>query len=252
MPIDEGIREVGAWLSNGIIPIAQPQRRLLDVSAGGILLLLSLPLILLAVLAIRLETKGNPFFLQRRIGLGGKAFTIVKLRGMNIDARVRFAELYGYSRHGGLHFHFHSRRDPRVTGVGAFVRRTSIDELPNFLNVVLGQMTLVGPRPEVSKMLDLYGTYKVAYLSIKPGVTCISKISGRDSLSKQESIEMDLGYLNTMSTQADLSILWKTLQGVLLRKNVYDGKSTVESPQHESHSLLHPSAGQEQTEAGIS
>jgi lipopolysaccharide/colanic/teichoic acid biosynthesis glycosyltransferase len=227
-------------------------RRLLDVLLGGMLLLLSLPLILLAALAIRLETKGNPFFLQRRIGLGGKAFTIVKLRGMYIDARVRFAELYDYSRHGDLNFHFHSRQDPRVTRVGAFVRRTSIDELPNFLNVVLGQMTLVGPRPEVPEMLDLYGDYKGSYLSIKPGVTCISKISGRDSLSKQESIEMDLGYLDTMSTQADISILWKTLQGVLLRKNVYDGKSTAESPKHESHSLLHPSTGQEQTEAGIS
>ncbi len=227
-------------------------RRLLDILLGGMLLLLSLPLILLAALAIRLETKGNPFFLQRRIGLGGKAFTIVKLRGMYIDARVRFAELYDYSRHGSLHFHFHSRQDPRVTRVGAFVRRTSIDELPNFLNVVLGQMTLVGPRPEVPEMLDLYGNYKVAYLSIKPGVTCISKISGRDSLSKQESIEMDLGYLDTMSTQADISILWKTLQGVLLRKNVYDGKSTGEPPKHESNILLHSSTAQEQTEAGIS
>lgn len=224
----------------------------MDLSLGGFLLLLSLPLILLAALAIRLETKGNPFFLQRRIGLGGKPFTIVKLRGMYTDARARFAELYDYGRHGGLDFHFHSRQDPRVTRVGAFIRRTSIDELPNFLNVVLGQMTLVGPRPEVPEMLNLYGAYALSYLSIKPGVTCISKISGRDRLSKHESIEMDLGYLDTMNTQADLSILWKTLQGVLLRKNVYDGKSTVEPPKHASHSLLHPSPGQEQTEAGIS
>ena len=148
---------------------------------------------------------------------------------MYIDARVRFAELYNYKRHGNLNFHFHSRQDPRVTRVGAFVRRTSIDELPNFLNVVLGQMTLVGPRPEVPEMLDLYGDYAASYLSIKPGVTCISKISGRDSLSKQESIEMDLTYLNGMSIRKDFSILWQTLQGVLLRKNVYDGK-TIEEP----------------------
>jgi lipopolysaccharide/colanic/teichoic acid biosynthesis glycosyltransferase len=199
------------------------------------MLLISLPIILVAALAIRLETKGNPFFFQRRIGLGGKPFYIVKLRGMFIDARVRFAELYDYSKHGSLNFHFHPKQDPRITRVGAFVRRTSIDELPNFFNVVLGQMTLVGPRPEVPEMLDLYGEFKASYLSIKPGVTCISKISGRDSLSKIESIEMDLSYLDKMSIPYDCSILWRTLRGVLLRQDVYDGKLTTEMEAHETH-----------------
>jgi lipopolysaccharide/colanic/teichoic acid biosynthesis glycosyltransferase len=202
-------------------------KRSLDLILGSALLLLSLPIFLLAALAIRLETKGNPFFLQKRIGLGGKPFTIVKLRGMYIDSRVRFAELYNYKRPEGLDFHFHAKEDPRVTRVGAFVRRTSIDELPNFLNVVLGQMTLVGPRPEVPEMLELYGDYTAPYVSIKPGVTCISKISGRDSLSKRESIEMDLRYLDNMTASHDCSILWKTLCGVLLRQNVYDGKATA-------------------------
>ena len=153
-------------------------KRLIDVMLGGVLLLLSLPIFLIAAVAIRLETKGNPFFLQKRIGLGGKPFTIVKLRGMYIDSRVRFAHLYDYKRHESLNFHFHAKEDPRITRVGAFIRRTSIDELPNFLNVVAGQMTLVGPRPEVPEMLELYGDNKAAYLSIKPGVTCVSKISG--------------------------------------------------------------------------
>jgi lipopolysaccharide/colanic/teichoic acid biosynthesis glycosyltransferase len=115
------------------------------------------------------------------------------------------------------------------------VRRTSIDELPNFLNVVLGQMTLVGPRPEVPEMLELYGEYKAPYLSIKPGVTCISKISGRDRLLKQESIEMDLGYLDNMSAQCDLSILWRTFRGVLLRQDVYDGKLTLDTGTQAKH-----------------
>jgi len=200
-------------------------KRLLDIVLGGLLLLVSLPIILLAALAIRLETKGNPFFFQRRLGLGGKPFCIVKLRGMYKDARIRFAEYYDYARHGSLNFHFHPKEDPRITRVGAFIRRTSIDELPNFFNVVLGQMTLVGPRPEVPEMLDLYGDYKAPYLSIKPGVTCISKISGRDSLSKKQSIELDLGYLDKMGPACDFNILWRTLLGVLSRRDVYDGKS---------------------------
>jgi lipopolysaccharide/colanic/teichoic acid biosynthesis glycosyltransferase len=230
-------------------------KRLLDISLGSILLLISLPIILMAALAIRLETKGSPFFLQRRLGLGGKPFYIVKLRGMFIDARERFAELYDYGRHGSLNFQFHPKDDPRVTRVGSFVRRTSIDELPNFLNVVLGQMTLVGPRPEVPEMLDLYGDYKAPYLSVKPGLTSVSKSSGRDSLSKRETIELDLGYLDKMGFWCDCGILWKTLKGVLLRQDVYDGRSTSEPAGHETFPKRKNTvacAVRKQTEAGTS
>lgn len=226
-------------------------RRTLDIVLGSLLLLLSLPIILIAAVAIRLETEGSPFFFQKRIGLGGKPFRIFKLRGMYIDSRTRFAELYDYGKHGTLNFHFHPKSDPRITRVGAFIRRTSIDELPNFFNVVLGQMTLVGPRPEVPEMMALYGDYAPAYLSIKPGVTCISKISGRDNLSKVESIEMDLGYLEHMGIAHDCSILWKTLRGVLLREDVYDGKAADASI--ETHLVLRnkvTSINQKQTEAG--
>jgi lipopolysaccharide/colanic/teichoic acid biosynthesis glycosyltransferase len=209
-------------------------RRSLDIVLGGLLLLISFPIILVAAIAIRLETKGNPFFVQRRIGLGGKPFYIVKLRGMFIDARVRFAGMYDYGRHAGLNRQFHPQEDPRITRVGAFIRRTSIDELPNFLNVMLGQMTLVGPRPEIPEMIDLYGEYTAAYLSIKPGVTCISKISGRDHLSKRDSIELDLTYLDKMSMTSDLIILLSTLVGVILRRGVYDGKLPSEVVIHGS------------------
>ena len=209
-------------------------RRSLDIVLGGLLLLISFPIILVAAIAIRLETKGNPFFVQRRIGLGGKPFYIVKLRGMFIDARVRFAGMYDYGRHAGLNRQFHPQEDPRITRVGAFIRRTSIDELPNFLNVMLGQMTLVGPRPEIPEMIELYGEYTAAYLSIKPGVTCISKISGRDHLSKRDSIELDLTYLDKMSTTSDAIILLSTLVGVILRRGVYDGKLPSEVVIHES------------------
>jgi lipopolysaccharide/colanic/teichoic acid biosynthesis glycosyltransferase len=114
-------------------------------------------------------------------------------------------------------------------------------------------MTLVGPRPEVPEMLELYGEYEASYLSIKPGVTCVSKISGRDKLSKQDSIEMDLTYLDNMTTQSDLSILWRTLRCVLLRQDVYDGKLAVDTftEQNRGTQLVNiPSFAPEQTQGG--
>jgi lipopolysaccharide/colanic/teichoic acid biosynthesis glycosyltransferase len=196
-------------------------KRLLDFVLGSLLLCCSLPLILLAAIAIRLESRGSPLFIQTRVGLNGKPFKIFKLRGMYADARARFPELYDYSGHRDLDFHFHHEVDPRITHVGNFIRKTSIDELPNFLNVVLGSMTLVGPRPEIPEVSALYGKYRQQYLSVKPGVTCLSKVSGRDLLTKEQTIRMDIGYIENMSTAADLDILWKTFWSVINRRNVF-------------------------------
>jgi lipopolysaccharide/colanic/teichoic acid biosynthesis glycosyltransferase len=191
-------------------------KRVLDVVLGGILFILSVPLILLAALAVRLESPGNPFFVQVRVGLKGKKFKIFKLRGMYSDARDRFPDLYDYGRFEDLDFYFHYQQDPRITVVGRFLRRTSIDELPNFLNVVLGTMTLVGPRPEIPEVLRLYGECAPLYLAVKPGVTCLSKITGRDLLTKRESVNLDLEYIDNMSFLLDIRILWKTFRNVLL------------------------------------
>ena len=197
---------------------------IIDFVLGWFFLLLSMPVILLAALAIRIESKGNPFFLQSRIGKNGKQFKIVKLRGMYTDARERFPDLYDYSTWGekqSLDFHFHYDVDPRVTKVGSFVRRTSIDELPNFINVVLGDMSMVGPRPEVPDVFDMYGQFKDTYMSVKPGITCVSKCTGRDSLTKQQTLEMDMEYVQNRTLLGDLSIIAKTAFGVLLRKDVH-------------------------------
>lgn len=206
-------------------------KRLLDIVLGGLGLILSAPLIFAAALAICLETPGNPFFLQTRIGLGGTPFTIFKLRGMYRDARERFPELYDYRRFGSLDFYFHHQQDPRITAVGSFLRRTSIDELPNLLNVVLGNMTLVGPRPEIPDVLALYGHYALPYVSVKPGVTCLSKTSGRDRLTKQESIKMDLDYVERMSFSLDMKILSKTFCAVALRRDVFADHRREPEPQ---------------------
>ena len=190
-------------------------KRLFDIVLGSLSLAIRSPVILLAALAIRLESPGNPFFLQTRVGLKGRPFTIFKLRGMQIDARDRFPELYDYRQITSLDFYFHYEHDPRITRVGQFIRRTSIDELPNFLNVVLGSMTLVGPRPEIPEMLRLYGPGAERYISVKPGVTCLSKITGRDLLTKRESIQLDLQYIKEMSLRLDMKILWRTFQNIV-------------------------------------
>lgn len=204
-------------------------KRALDLVLGTVLLALSIPIILIAASAIWLETPGNPFFLQRRVGLGGRSFTIVKLRGMHADSHIRFANLYDYTSKVDLDFRFHDTRDPRVTKVGAFLRRSSIDELPNFLNVVLGQISLVGPRPEIPDVLRLYGRQRAQYVSVKPGITCVSKVSGRDRLSKQQTVEMDLAYIESLSIKKDLLLLWKTCTGVLMHRDVYDGQAVEEA-----------------------
>jgi lipopolysaccharide/colanic/teichoic acid biosynthesis glycosyltransferase len=196
-------------------------KRLFDVIAGLSLLLVATPIVLIAAVAIRLESKGSPFFIQTRLGKNGRPFKIVKLRGMFIDAPIRFPSYYDYSNRGDLDFFFHHEIDPRVTRAGTFTRKTSIDELPNLWNVVLGDMSLVGPRPEIPEVMALYGKYRQEYLSVKPGVTCLSKCTGRDRLTKRETIEYDLEYVRERSFRLDIRILWKTFRGVILRRDVF-------------------------------
>jgi lipopolysaccharide/colanic/teichoic acid biosynthesis glycosyltransferase len=195
-------------------------KRGFDLLLGSGLLVISLPIILIAAAAIRIETPGSPFFIQTRLGRDGKPFRIVKLRGMYADARVRFPSYYDYSSKRDLDFCFHHEEDPRVTRAGMFIRKTSIDELPNLWNVVLGDMSLVGPRPEIPEVLALYGPYRQEYLSVKPGVTCLSKCTGRDRLTKRETIDFDIKYIRERSFGSDLTILWRTFRGVVLRRDV--------------------------------
>ncbi|MBL4760633.1 MAG: sugar transferase [Mariprofundaceae bacterium] len=199
-------------------------KRSIDVILGTFFLVLSLPVILLAALFIRIESKGNPFFLQERVGKNGQMFRIVKLRGMYVDARKRFPELYDYNElfnGNNLDKTFHHQEDPRLTRVGRFTRKTSIDELPNFINVLTGSMSIVGIRPEIPELFEKYGTYKNTYISMRPGITSLSKCSGRDNLTLQESLQMDVAYLHHQTALGDLKIIFKTISAVLLRKDVY-------------------------------
>jgi lipopolysaccharide/colanic/teichoic acid biosynthesis glycosyltransferase len=196
-------------------------KRAFDLLLGSVLLIIAIPVILIAAAAIRIETSGSPFFIQTRLGRDGKPFRICKLRGMYADARIRFPSYYDYSSKQDLDFCFHHEEDPRVTRAGMFIRKTSIDELPNLWNVVLGDMSLVGPRPEIPEVLALYGPYRQEYLSVKPGVTCLSKCTGRDRLTKREAIDFDIKYIRKRSFSLDLTILWRTFRGVVLRRDVF-------------------------------
>jgi lipopolysaccharide/colanic/teichoic acid biosynthesis glycosyltransferase len=196
-------------------------KRIFDLVVGSFLLMVAMPIVLIAAIAIRMNTPGSPFFFQTRLGKDGKPFRIFKLRGMYIDARERFPAYYDYSAKRDLEFCFHHQEDPRVTSAGRFIRKTSIDELPNLWNVVMGDMSLVGPRPEIPEVLELYGPYREQYLSVKPGVTCLSKCTGRDRLTKRETIEFDLKYIRNRSFRRDLTILWQTFRSVILRRDVF-------------------------------
>jgi lipopolysaccharide/colanic/teichoic acid biosynthesis glycosyltransferase len=215
-------RRSAAFADNTRLPARyEVTKRAFDLVFGMAGLLVATPIILIAAAAIRLESKGSPFFVQTRLGKDGRPFKIVKLRGMFKDARIRFPSYYDYSNKQDLDFCFHHEVDPRVTRAGNFIRKTSIDELPNLWNVVKGDISLVGPRPEIPEVMALYGTFRDEYLSVKPGVTCLSKCTGRDRLTKRETIEYDLDYIRRRNFRVDMQILWRTFRGVVLRRDVF-------------------------------
>jgi len=197
-------------------------KRALDVVLAAVGLLVLSPLLLLAAIAIRLESRGPAVFRQVRLGRGGVPFTLFKFRGMYCDARDRFPELYTYtySRNELATLQFHPDHDPRVTRVGRILRQTSIDELPNLWNVLRGEMSLVGPRPEIPEMLPYYGDNASVVLGVKPGVTSLAKCSGRDELSFVKTLELDLEYVRQRSFWLDLKILAKTAVAVLRQDGV--------------------------------
>jgi lipopolysaccharide/colanic/teichoic acid biosynthesis glycosyltransferase len=186
-------------------------RRALDVAVSSVVLLVSSPVIALAAIAIRLESSGPVIYSQRRAGLDGRAFEVIKLRTM-----VDGAEHIG----AGLAI---DADDPRITRVGAFLRRTSLDELPNLLNVLRGEMSLIGPRPTLPAQVAQYTPRQRGRLRIRPGITGWAQVNGRASLPWDERIELDLYYIDHRSLSLDLRILWRTVAMVLGGSGLYKG-----------------------------
>jgi len=188
-------------------------RRAVDIVVSALALALSSPLLLGAMLAIRVESPGPVIYRQRRAGRGGKPFDVLKLRTM-----VDGAEHIG----AGLAV---NANDSRITRVGAFLRRSSLDELPNLLNVLRGEMTLIGPRPTLPAQVEQYTGRQRGRLAVKPGITGWAQVNGRASLPWSERIELDLYYVEHRSLSLDLRILLRTPAMVLGGSGLYKGQA---------------------------
>lgn len=195
-------------------------KRAFDLVVSGMLLLLFSPLFFLVAVLIRLDSPGNTFFYQNRVGKEGKIFKMWKFRSMYLDAEKRKAELLANNEMAGGVI-FKMKHDPRVTSMGHFIRRYSIDELPQLLNVFIGDMSLVGPRPPVPSEVALYTAYQRQRLSVTPGITCIWQVSGRSEIPFVQQVEMDLLYINTQSFWLDIILLFKTIPAVMGAKGAY-------------------------------
>jgi len=201
-----------------------PRRRLLakgllDLVLGTVLLLVASPVILAAAIAVRVTSPGPVLFRQRRIGVDGRPFTMLKLRSMYRDAEARKAALLAENEGNGLLFKMHD--DPRITRVGKVLRRFSVDELPQLWNVVRGDMSLVGPRPPLPSEVDGYQDEVFRRLHVRPGLTGLWQVSGRSDLSWDESVRLDLRYVDNWSVAMDLLILWKTGRAVFGSAGAY-------------------------------
>jgi exopolysaccharide biosynthesis polyprenyl glycosylphosphotransferase len=192
---------------------------LFDRCVAGAALIMLAPLMAVLALTIWLHDRGPALFTQTRVGKDGRTFRIYKFRTMVVDAEKRRAELLESNDHDGILFKI--RNDPRITAVGAHLRRWSIDELPQLANVFLGQMSLVGPRPALPDEAAQYADHVRRRLVVKPGLTGLWQVSGRSDLSWEESVRLDLRYVENWSFALDLQILWKTFWVFLRRSGAY-------------------------------
>jgi exopolysaccharide biosynthesis polyprenyl glycosylphosphotransferase len=188
------------------------------VSAAAALVVLA-PLLATIALAIKLGDGGPAIFRQTRVGKDGHPFMVCKFRTMVVDAEQRKAALLAHNDGNGLLFKM--RSDPRITRIGGQLRRWSLDELPQLINVVRGEMSLVGPRPPLPTEVAWYDQDVARRLLVKPGMTGLWQVSGRSDLSWEESIRLDLYYVENWSLAADLTILWKTVGAVVGSRGAY-------------------------------
>lgn len=192
---------------------------LFDRSVAGLALVLLAPVLMVLALAIRLSDPGPALFSQIRVGKEGRAFRIYKFRTMVVDAEQRKAELMAANDSDGVLFKM--RRDPRVTAVGERLRRWSVDELPQLVNVFRGEMSLVGPRPALPAEAEMYAEHVRRRLVVKPGLTGLWQVNGRSDLSWEESVRLDLRYVENWSFALDLQILWKTISVIFRGSGAY-------------------------------
>ncbi len=225
----ERSRTVGGS-SPGFEAIDQPARRqdadlsrLLDILGASLILLVVLPFLCLLAIAIKCDSRGPLFFAQRRIGRDGREFSCFKFRTMCVDADAELQRLLSAS--AALRFEWAQdqklRHDPRVTRLGRLIRRLSLDEFPQLINIIRGDMSLVGPRPIVAAEITRYGRYITDYCAVRPGLTGLWQVSGRNDVSYRRRVSMDRIYVRNKSVWFDLVILFRTVPVVLGSKGSY-------------------------------
>lgn len=195
-------------------------KRLIDIFGAGFGLLALSPLLSLTALAIWLEDRGPIFFVQDRVGLNGKLFRFYKFRSM-VPRAEALKDSLAHLNESGDGVIFKSRRDPRITRVGRIIRRLSIDELPQLLHVLSGEMSLVGPRPPVPREVADYTPEDRKRLHAKPGLTCIWQVSGRSEIPFRQQVRMDQDYIRHQSLRMDLVLLLKTIRAVIGGRGAY-------------------------------
>lgn len=188
-------------------------KRLFDVAASSIALVCLSPLLLAVAVAIKLGSRGPVFFKQGRVGLHGREFHMLKFRSMVVNAEELKQKLLAANEQSGPVFKM--RRDPRVTAVGRFIRKYSIDELPQLVNVLRGDMSVVGPRPPLPSEVARYEAWQRRRLSVRPGLTCVWQVSGRNEISFQEWMLLDMRYIDHWSLARDFNLIWRTVPVVL-------------------------------------
>ncbi len=200
-------------------PFQRGAKRTFDLVVGLITLLPALPIMALTALAIKLDSPGNVFFLQDRIGENGRVFKMIKFRSMDLDAEERKEEVITYTDDGKVLFK--KADDLRITRVGKFIRRTSLDELPQLINVLKGDMSLVGPRPEMPWLVDLYEPWQYKRFAVPQGITGWWQVNGRSDKPMHLNVQEDLYYIQHYSLLLDMFILWKTFAAVVKRSGAY-------------------------------
>lgn len=196
-------------------------KRAFDVVASFLLIVIaSVPMLVIAA-AIRLSSAGDVIFRQERVGYRGSKFMMLKFRSMVVDAEELLQNLAAEPRSEGNSVMFKLRNDPRITPIGAFLRRFSLDELPQLFNVFLGSMSLVGPRPPLESEVAVYEHHVHRRFLVKPGITGLWQVSGRSNLSWEDTVRLDLYYVENWSLAGDVMILWRTLKAVVGRDGAY-------------------------------
>ncbi len=190
-------------------------KRIGDFTLSLITIVLLSPVFLIISILIFLDDpKGSPFFVQTRVGKNGKLFKMVKFRSMVVDAEKQLEKLRKYNEKDGPVFKI--KDDPRITKIGHFIRKTSIDELPQLYNIFLGSMSIVGPRPALPKEVEQYTSYQKQRLLVKPGLTCFWQVNAkRDEISFEEWMDSDIEYIKQRSAMLDLKLIFKTIKVVL-------------------------------------